>query len=56
VGIAGIVGMSHGRSSFCEQKEAKKLSDRWSRCRGTSKTERIKFFARFFSKKRRFLA
>jgi hypothetical protein len=53
-----------GRPSFCEQKEAKKLFDCasrpgvWRLCplRPTGVARRMKFFARFFSKKRRLLA
>jgi hypothetical protein len=53
-----------GRPSFCEQKEAKKLFDGasrpgvWRLCplRPTGVARRMKFFARFFSKKRRLLA
>jgi hypothetical protein len=43
-------------SSFCEQKEAKKLFDHWFRCCGNTETNEMKFFARFFAKRRRLLA
>jgi hypothetical protein len=57
-------GEGQGRSSFCEQKEAKKLHDGaqhpwgWRPCplRPSEVARRMKFFARFFSKKRRLLA
>jgi hypothetical protein len=43
-------------SSFCEQKEAKKLFDHWFRCCGNTETNEMKFFAHFFAKRRRLLA
>jgi hypothetical protein len=54
-------GERQGRPSFCEQKEAKKLHDGASRpwdwrlgpLRPPEVARRMKFFARFFSKKRR---
>jgi hypothetical protein len=59
----GTQGGRQGRPSFCEQKEAKKLQDgasRWGwRLRPlhpTGVARRMKFFARFFSKKRCLLA
>jgi hypothetical protein len=41
-------------TSFCEQKEAKKLFIHGPRRGGATGTDRMKFFARFFSKERRF--
>jgi hypothetical protein len=42
-------------SSFCEQKEAKKLFPTGLGDAAGTVPKRMKFFARFFSKKRRFL-
>jgi hypothetical protein len=60
----GAQGEKQGKSSFCEQKEAKKLHDGASRpwgwrlrpLRPPEVARRMKFFARFFTKKRRLLA
>jgi hypothetical protein len=41
-------------SSFCEQKEAKKLSIHWTRCRGAGTAKGMKVFWFFFSKKNTF--